>query len=127
MIRFLVIIAVIGAFCYFAYTILFAPQTATDHSQQGVAMMFISATMANDNAKIESICEPTPRPTPSASPASWPLAGGRFGSFLAEGAPGQRRRGRHPGPDRGQGRILIVEVNKHGESWKIQSVGLASI
>lgn len=128
MIRFLVIIAVIGAFCYFAYTILFAPQTATDHSQQGVAMMFISATMANDNAKIESICEPT-------ASANAVRVAGELRPLLADdaGLSWQKVRPASGGEDAiqaqiaGKGRILIVEVNKHGESWKIQSVGLASI
>lgn len=128
MIRFLAIIAIIGAFCYFGYTILFAPQTATDHSQQGVAMMFISAAMANDKAKIESICEPS-------AAANAVNVGNELRPLLADnsGLSWQKVRPASGGEDAiqaqisGKGRILIVEVNKHGESWKIQSVGLAAI
>lgn len=128
MIRFLAIIAIIGAFCYFGYKILFAPQTATDRTQQGVAMMFISATMADDKAKIEGICEP-------AAAANAVNVSKELRPLLADdsGLSWQKVRPASGGQDAiqaqisGKGKILIVEVNQHGDSWKIQSVGLAAI
>lgn len=128
MIRFLVIVAILAGVGYLGYSFLFAPQTATDGTQQGVAMMFISASMADDKAKIESICEPS-------AAANAVSVGNELRPLLADnsGLSWQKVRPASGGEDAiqaqisGKGRILIVEVNKHGESWKIQSVGLASL
>ncbi|MCE5228738.1 hypothetical protein LLG95_03975 [bacterium] len=122
MVRFLVILVVVGVFGYLGYSIVI--NAPSDRTVQGIAQLYVRATIDNDKSRIEMICEP------GVSGYALGVAG-QLRPLLG-GNPSLNWQSRQPrigqraisAPISGRGRTLVVEVNKHGRSYRIAAVGL---
>ncbi|MEN6625108.1 MAG: hypothetical protein ABFD69_02650 [Candidatus Sumerlaeia bacterium] len=127
MVRFLLILGIMGVFGYFGYTIVEMQRAPRPTSPVGAARIFVRAAMKNDQAGMNWICErgvaarsvvaaqEIRNLVRSESDLRWQYTKAFTGQRAISAVVAD------------SGRLIVIEVNQHGEEFRIAAVSMPSM